>query len=103
MDRALTALRDQGYSVSDEDAARLSPFVRAHIAIDGHYSFHLPDLGEPTDHCATRRQRTRTDEACSGQATNARMSCPVRPEAGLHHASCVWQIDGTVVRDALSP
>jgi hypothetical protein len=31
--------------VSDEDAARLSPFVRAHIGIDGHYSFHLPDLG----------------------------------------------------------
>jgi hypothetical protein len=23
----------------------LSAFVRAHIGIDGHYSFHLPDFG----------------------------------------------------------
>ncbi|WP_232330812.1 hypothetical protein, partial [Nocardia fusca] len=30
--------------MSDDDMARLSPFVRAHIGIDGHYSFHLPDL-----------------------------------------------------------
>jgi len=45
LDRALTALRDDGYPVLDSDAARLSPFIRAHIGIDGHYSFHLPDLG----------------------------------------------------------
>ena len=32
-----------GYPVSDDDAMRLSPFVRAHIGIHGHYSFHLPD------------------------------------------------------------
>ena len=44
-DRVLTALREQSYPVSDDDAMRLSPFVRAHIGIDGHYSFHLPDLG----------------------------------------------------------
>jgi hypothetical protein len=31
--------------VLDEDVARLSAFMRRHIGIDGHYSFHLPDLG----------------------------------------------------------
>ena len=25
--------------------ARLSAFIRNHIGIDGHYAFHLPDLG----------------------------------------------------------
>jgi hypothetical protein len=45
LDRALTSLREQGYSVADDHAMRLSPFVRAHIGIHGHYSFHLPDLG----------------------------------------------------------
>jgi hypothetical protein len=38
-------LRAQGYPVLAEDVPRLSPFVRHHISIDGHYSFHLPDLG----------------------------------------------------------
>ena len=45
LDRALTRLREQRYPVLDTDVARLSPFIRAHIGIDGHYSFHLPDLG----------------------------------------------------------
>jgi hypothetical protein len=45
MDRALAALRAQGYPVLDEDVPRLSPLMRRHIGIDGHYSFHLPDLG----------------------------------------------------------
>ena len=45
MDRALAQLRAQHYPVADADAVRLSPFVRTHIGIDGHYSFHLPDLG----------------------------------------------------------
>lgn len=45
MDRALSELRAQDYPVLDSDAARLSPFIRSHIGIDGHYSFHLPDLG----------------------------------------------------------
>lgn len=44
MDRALAQLRAQDYPVDDADIARLSPFVRSHIGIDGHYSFHLPDL-----------------------------------------------------------
>lgn len=43
--RALDQLRAQGYPVLDGDAERLSAFIRAHIGIDGHYAFHLPDLG----------------------------------------------------------
>lgn len=44
LDRVLNTLREDGYPVLDADVARLSPFIRAHIGIDGHYSFHLPDL-----------------------------------------------------------
>lgn len=44
-DRALDHLRAQGYPVLDTDAERLSAFIRTHIGIDGHYAFHLPDLG----------------------------------------------------------
>ncbi|MEU7768686.1 Tn3 family transposase [Nocardia sp. NPDC049190] len=43
-DRALTALREQDYPVREEDAARLSAFIRSHIGLDGYYAFHLPDL-----------------------------------------------------------
>jgi TnpA family transposase len=39
LDRALTEPRAQGYPVDNADVARLSPFVRSHIGIDGHYSF----------------------------------------------------------------
>ncbi len=35
-------LRAEGYEVSDEDAARLSPFVRGHINMLGRYNFLLP-------------------------------------------------------------
>ncbi len=45
MDRVLAELCVQDYPVDDADVARLSPFVRGHIGIDGHYSFYLPDLG----------------------------------------------------------
>jgi hypothetical protein len=45
MDRALNHLRAQDYPVLDADVARLSAFIRDHIGIDGHYAFHLPDLG----------------------------------------------------------
>jgi hypothetical protein len=38
-------LRAQGYPVLETDEARLSAFIRGHIGIDGHYAFHLPDLG----------------------------------------------------------
>lgn len=45
MDRAVAELLHQEYPVLDADLPRLSPFVRHHLGIDGHYSFHLPDLG----------------------------------------------------------
>lgn len=34
-DRALEQLRAQDYPVREEDAARLSAFIRGHIGIDG--------------------------------------------------------------------
>ena len=43
--RALDQLREKDYPVLDTDAERLSAFIRDHIGIDGHYAFHLPDLG----------------------------------------------------------
>jgi hypothetical protein len=45
IDKALDQLRAQGYPVFDEDVARLSPFMRDHINVNGTYSFLLPDLG----------------------------------------------------------
>ncbi|MFE6922916.1 Tn3 family transposase [Nocardia sp. NPDC057663] len=47
------ARRAQDYPVRDEDAARLSAFIRKHIRLQRHYSFHLPDLGGA--HPATAR------------------------------------------------
>ena len=44
-DLALARLRAQGEEVRDDDVAHLSVYVRHHINVDGHYSFHLPDLG----------------------------------------------------------
>ncbi|WP_245551277.1 transposase [Nocardia paucivorans] len=43
-DRALEQLRAQDCPVREEDAARLSAFIRSHIGLAGHYAFHLPDL-----------------------------------------------------------
>ena len=37
LDAALARLRD-------EDVVRLSPYVRRHLNVHGHYSFQLPDL-----------------------------------------------------------
>jgi Tn3 transposase DDE domain len=44
LDAAITELRAGGYEVRDEDAARLSPFVRHHINMLGRYSFLTPEL-----------------------------------------------------------
>ncbi|WP_327151567.1 Tn3 family transposase [Nocardia sp. NBC_01329] len=44
LDRTLDQLRAQDYPVRDEDTARLSPFMRKHVRLEGHYSFHLPEL-----------------------------------------------------------
>ncbi len=41
----LQQLRTNGYPLLDEDIARLSPFMLAHINVIGKYSFQLPDLG----------------------------------------------------------
>ncbi len=42
IDDALQALREQGYPVSDEDAARLSPLTDAHLNVHGRYTFTHP-------------------------------------------------------------
>ncbi|MGH9222730.1 MAG: Tn3 family transposase, partial [Acidimicrobiales bacterium] len=44
LDTALAKLRAEGYPVRDEDVARLSPYVRRHLNVHGHYSFQLPEL-----------------------------------------------------------
>jgi Tn3 transposase DDE domain len=44
LDAALTRLRDEGYPVRDEDVVRLSPYMRRHLSVHGHYSSQLPDL-----------------------------------------------------------
>ncbi|MEZ2390695.1 Tn3 family transposase [bacterium RCC_150] len=44
LNRALDHLLAQDYQVLGADIERLSAFMRDHISIDGHYSFHLPDL-----------------------------------------------------------
>jgi len=39
LDHAVTQLRDDGYPVLDADLDRLSPYMRRHINVHGHYSF----------------------------------------------------------------
>ncbi|PYD85186.1 Tn3 family transposase [Pseudomonas syringae pv. pisi] len=43
MEAALTQLRADGFEVSDEDVARLSPLLHEHINMLGRYSFSVPD------------------------------------------------------------
>ena len=43
MDAALSQLRTEGYSVRDEDVARLSPLIHQHINMLGRYSFVVPE------------------------------------------------------------
>ncbi len=42
---AVDELARQGHELKDEDVARLSPFVRAHVNTQGRYSFTRPQLG----------------------------------------------------------
>lgn len=42
---AVDELRRQGYELADEDVARLSPLVRAHVNTLGRFSFTRPQLG----------------------------------------------------------
>ena len=44
LDAALDRLRADGYPVRDQDVARLSPYMRRHLNVHGHYSFQLPQL-----------------------------------------------------------
>jgi len=44
LDRILHRLRADGYEVREEDVARLSPYLFAHINVHGHYSFAPLDL-----------------------------------------------------------
>ncbi|WP_248761245.1 Tn3 family transposase [Pseudarthrobacter sp. SSS035] len=47
LNRAIETLREQGYTIADEDMARLSAYLRRHINVHGHYTFQLPDLSGP--------------------------------------------------------
>lgn len=44
LDAAVAELRGQGYPVLEADLARLSPYLRGHLNVHGHYSFTLPEL-----------------------------------------------------------
>ncbi len=47
-DRAITALRDDGQVVNDNDIARLSAYIRKHVNVHGTYSFARPaDPNQP--------------------------------------------------------
>ncbi len=48
LDRALAELHAQDYSVMDTDVAGLSPFLRIHTGIGGHYSFFLTHIPSTT-------------------------------------------------------
>lgn len=44
LDAALAQLRGQGYPVLESDVIRLSPYMRRHLNVHGHYSFQLPEI-----------------------------------------------------------
>jgi len=44
-DAVLTQLRRTGHAVDDEDVGRISPYMRRHINVHGHYSFQHPPIG----------------------------------------------------------
>jgi len=53
LDAALARLRDEGYPVRDEDVVRLSPYMRRHLNVHGHYSSSCPTSPGPAARCAT--------------------------------------------------
>jgi transposase-like protein len=60
LDAALARLHAEGYPVRDKDAVRLSPYMRRHLNVYGHYSFQPPDFaGARRDAARPRRQRMR--------------------------------------------
>ncbi len=42
LDRAIAQLREDGYPIVEADLARVSPYIRKHINVHGHYSFTPP-------------------------------------------------------------
>lgn len=50
-DAALTALREHGHPVLEDDAARLSPLIDTHLNVHGRYTF------APATHAALRPLR----------------------------------------------
>ncbi len=44
LDAIIKQLRADGYPVDDQDVARLSPYVRSHINVHGHYAFQPRNL-----------------------------------------------------------
>ena len=45
LNAALAQLRAAGYPVHDNDVARLSPYMRRHLNVHGHFSFQPPAPG----------------------------------------------------------
>jgi TnpA family transposase len=43
LDAAVTHLKAQGRAISDDDLARLSPFMHRHVNVHGRYSFAVPE------------------------------------------------------------
>ena len=74
LDAAITSLRADGYPVREEGVARLSLYVRRHLNVDGHYSFHSSCPSSPAD---GGRSETR-------QPRRGRLTRPpdTRPRAG---------------------
>ena len=46
LDAAIKMLKSVGHPVNDEDVARLSPYMRAHINVHGHFAFQPADSSD---------------------------------------------------------
>jgi Tn3 transposase DDE domain len=46
LDAILEQLRADGHTVLDADVARLSPYMYAHINVNGHYTFQPAPAGQ---------------------------------------------------------
>lgn len=60
LDMIVRQLRDQGHEILDDDTARLSPYMRRHINVHGHYSFQPP--AHTRNHRPLRNPTTNDDE-----------------------------------------
>jgi hypothetical protein len=76
MDAALSALRASGWSVCDEDIARLSPLGFCHINFLGRYTFSYLELG------ALRQLRDPISARDADSAEDWRDAQPMRCDAG---------------------